>query len=345
MENNWFVMNGTDNDIAVSTRIRLARNVAGIPFALRQSKADAEKVVELCSAPLLENPVTKDLFTLTRAGALSDAERISLVERHLISPEFARSKAPRALALSKDEGISVMINEEDHIRLQVIGKGLCIAPCRQCAENLDRLIEEGLTAHDAAYAYTEKYGFLTSCPTNLGTGLRVSVMLHLPALAENGRLQLLIDMANRVGLTVRGYYGEGSEGSGDLFQISNRITMGYSEQELCDNLNGIVLKLIEEERAAREAWRKDNLTALEDRVWRARGILTSVRRIDTEEAMRLLSDYRLGLSMELLPGNVETLNNLLWEIQPASLCLRINDTAAPPERDAARAALLRERLN
>ena len=345
MENkNWFTIKGDQNDIAVSTRVRLARNIEGIPFGARQSAADSEKVVRLCSAQLLENPVTKDVFTLKKSGSLSDAERMSLVERHLISPEFARSTLPRAVCLSADEGISVMINEEDHLRLQVLGRGLCIEQCMDCAVRIDTLIDEGLNANGAKYAFDEKLGYLTHCPTNLGTGLRVSVMLHLPALAANGRLKSLMKAAGNLGLDIRGYYGEGSRESGDLYQISNRITLGYTEKELCDNLQEIVTQIIKEERDARKALVDSDRIHLEDRVCRAHALLTGARLISGEEAMSLLSDERLGVSLGLLKGNMDTINDLISEIQPATLCLNAAIRANAVERDETRASLLRKRL-
>ena len=345
MENkNWFNINGSDGDIAVSTRVRLARNIEGIPFGARQSAEDAEKIVALCSSQLMENPVTKDVFTLKKSASMSDAERVSLVERHLISPEFAKSSLPRALCLSSDEGISVMINEEDHIRLQVIGTGLCIDECLDCAVKIDTLIDEGLNAHGARYAFDDKLGYLTHCPTNLGTGLRASVMLHLPALAANGRLKALMNAAGSLGLAIRGYYGEGSRESGDLYQISNRITLGYTEKELCDNLREIVAQIISEERAARKALMDAERLRLEDKVCRSHALLVSARLISAEEAMGLLSDERLGISLGLLPGDVRTVNDLISEIQPATLCLTAAISAGAEQRDETRAALLRKRL-
>ena len=343
-QKNWFEIHGTDADIAVSTRVRLARNVENIPFGHRQSAEDAEKVVALCSSQIMENAVTKDVFTLKKSASLSDAERISLVERHLISPEFAKSTLPRALCLSADEGIAVMINEEDHLRLQVIGEGLCIAECLECAVRIDTLIDEGLVSQGAKYAFDETLGYLTHCPTNLGTGLRVSVMLHLPALAASGRLKALMNAAGRLGLAIRGYYGEGSREAGDLYQISNRITLGYTEKELCDNLNETVAQIIREEREARKALLESDRLHLEDKLYRSHAILTSARLISAEEAMNLLSDERLGISLGLIDGEISTVNALISDIQPATLCLNAAISAGAQERDETRATLLRKRL-
>lgn len=343
-QKNWFEIHGSDADIAVSTRIRLARNIANIPFGSRQSAEDAERVVSLCSSQLMENPVTQNVFTLKKSSSMSDAERVSLVERHLISPEFAKSTLPRALCLSEDEGIAVMINEEDHLRLQVIGSGLCINECLECAVRIDTLIDEGLNSHGAQYAFDETLGYLTHCPTNLGTGLRVSVMLHLPALAANGRLKALMNAAGRLGLAIRGYYGEGSREAGDLYQISNRITLGYTEKELCDNLNETVAQIIAEERAARKELLDADRLRLEDKVCRAHALLSSARLISADEAMGLLSDERLGISLKLLDGDIETINALISEIQPATLCLNAAISAGAQERDETRATLLRKRL-
>lgn len=343
-QNKWLGRSGSDSDIVVRTRVRLARNIDGIPFASHQSTEDAEHVVACCTKQLTELPALKDVFTIQKSSSLSDAERISLAERHLISPEFAKSSLPRAVCLSGDAGISVMINEEDHLRLQVMGDGLCINECLACAVELDQLIDAGLNTDGLHYAFDEKIGYLTHCSTNLGTGLRASVMLHLPALARNGRLKALLNAAGNLGLAIRGYYGEGSRESGDLYQVSNRITLGYTEQELCDNLCEIVSQIIQEERAARKALLETSRLHLEDRVCRSHAVLKSARLISAEEAMTLLSDERLGVSLNLLPGDIRTINVLIDEIQPATLCLNAAINANAEQRDETRASLLRERL-
>ncbi len=343
-QNKWLGRSGSDGDIVVRTRVRLARNIEGIPFASRQSTEDAEHIVACCTKQIMENPALKDVFTVQKSSSLSDAERVSLAERHLISPEFARSSLPRAVCLSADNGISVMVNEEDHLRLQVMGDGLCINECLACAVELDQLIDAGLNADGLHYAFDEKIGYLTHCPTNLGTGLRASVMLHLPALAGNGRLRALMNAAGNLGLVIRGYYGEGSRESGDLYQVSNRITLGYTEQELCDNLREIVAQIIQEERDARKTLLETSRLHLEDRVCRSHALLKAARLISAEEAMTLLSDERLGISLNLIPGNIGTINALIDEIQPATLCLNAAISANAEQRDETRASLLRERL-
>ncbi len=345
MEKKWFELKGQDGDIAVSTRIRLARDIEKIPFGCHMSVADADRVISLCSSPILENAVTAGRFRLIPMESLPDAEMMSLVERHLISPEFAKSTMKRALLLSNDEGISVMLNEEDHIRLQVLGQGFCLEDCLASAVKLDTLIDEGLSAKGARYAFDENLGYLTHCPTNLGTGLRASVMLHLPVLAETGKMTPLIQTAGKLGLAVRGYYGEGSRERGNLYQISNRLTLGYAEEELTQNLKDIVSQIIKEERASLEALKKSDYYRLADRVCRAEAILKSARMIDTAEAMALLSDYRLGITAGILTGDMEKVNAILERIQPATLMQHYKDAALPVERDAARAELIRESLN
>lgn len=349
MENNiqlnqWLNRSGSDGDIVVSTRIRLARNLDGIPFPARQNPEDAEKVVSAFNHQLMENPTLSGLFAFRKSASLSDAERVSLVERHLISPEFAKSTLPRALCLSADEGISVMINEEDHLRLQVMGSGFCINECLACAVALDQVLDEGLNREDLHYAFDEKLGYLTHCPTNLGCGMRVSVMLHLPLLAANGRLKALMNEAGNLGLVIRGYYGEGSRESGHLYQISNRMSLGCTEQELCDNLREIVAQIIQEEREARQTLLESSRLQLEDRVCRSHAILKAARLISADDAMTLLSDERFGISLGLIPGDIQTVNALLFDIQPATLCLNAMLPANAEQRDEARATLLRERL-
>ena len=344
MENKkWFEIKGTETDIAVSTRVRLARDMDKIPFGPRMSASDAERVIELISSPVLENAVTAKEFKLVHAETLSENELFSLVERHLISRQFAKSGNKRALLLSADESISIMINEEDHLRLQVLGKGLCLEDCLESAVKLDTLIDEGLSSKGAKYAFDENLGYLTQCPTNLGTGLRASVMLHLPVLTESGKMASLVQAAGKLGLAVRGYYGEGTQESGNLYQISNRLSLGYSEEELTQNLKDTVMQIINEERLSLEALKKSDYYGLADRVCRAEVVLKSARMMSTAEAMSLLSDYRLGITAGIINGDMDKINSLLNKIQPVTLVM--NKKAAQPEqRDIARAELIREYL-
>lgn len=336
----WFELSGSDGDIAVSTRVRLARNLKNLPFAAKMTDQDAEKVIAAVSRPIMENPVFAGRFKLKKYGSAPSGELAALAERHLISKEFAAARNTRALLLSDDEGISVMINEEDHIRLQVLGSGLCLEKCLETAVRLDTVIDEGLGNELGGYAFDNKLGYLTNCPTNLGTGMRASVMLHLPSLAASGQARSLAKTASQFGLAVRGFYGEGSGASGDIFQISNRVTLGYTESELVERLGEAVSNIIREERASRKAEYEAAPEAAEDTAHRAAALLSSARRMSTEEAMRLLSAYRAGISSGILKGDITSVNSLLWKIQPAS----VGGTNAA-ERDVMRAKLLRKEIH
>ncbi len=336
----FFKMSGSDTDIVISTRVRLARNLAGIPFGNRLASEDAERLIAEVSRPIVENPVFSERFTLKKYGKEPSGELRGLVEKHLVSKEFAASGLTRAALISEDGGISVMINEEDHIRLQAIGSGLCIEECLEAATSLDRVIEQGIGKELGGYAFDSRLGYLTCCPTNIGTGMRVSVMLHLPALAASGSDRLLSRIASRFGLAVRGFYGEGTAATGDIFQISNRVTLGYDESELAQRLKEAVNSLIREERARRKEEYEASPLAFEDRVHRSAAVLSSARLISTDEAMQLLSDYRTGVASGILKGDMDRINALLWAIQPASLG---GNSAA--SRDASRAELLRREIN
>jgi protein arginine kinase len=336
---NWFDFTGTDGDIAQSTRVRLARNIAGIPFPGHMSETGAERVIKACSKPIFENPVMALRFSLIRADSAGKKELASLAERHLISPEFAASELPRALILSDDEGISIMLNEEDHIRLQVLGTGICVGDCLKNAVRMDMVLDEGLNAQGLKTAFDPRRGYLTSCPTNLGTGMRVSVMLHLPAFSESGRMPELIKYIEARGFSVRGYYGEGSKAAGKLYQISNRRTLGATEEELAENLEELVRRIIGSEREMRKEMHMARKYELEDKLYRAEGTLKSARMISTAEAMELLSTYRLGVSMGILKGSIPDINRLTSIIQPATI-----DADTPEKRDMLRAELIRSVL-
>jgi protein arginine kinase len=334
----WFEHTGEAEDIVISSRIRLARNLALKPFP---SQADAEQSAEVVAAvsSAMERlgqsfegfesvDLTKDKLALYSR---------SLVEKHLISSDFAEASRPRALFLSKDEAVSIMVNEEDHIRLQVLGAGLCLEPIYDLADKLDDLLDESLN-----FAFDERLGYLTECPTNLGCGLRASVMMHLPALTESGQISRFINAASKLGIAVRGLYGEGSQAIGAIYQISNRLTLGYCEKEIIEQLGSTVGNIIRDERRLRDKT-SQNKPAFEDRIYRSLAILSSARVLSTDEAMARLSDLRLGAGRENFP-DITTLNRFLWEIQPASLILGREEIPTPAQRDALRADLIRREL-
>jgi len=344
MTEKWFEHVGEETDIAVSTRVRLARNIDNTPFPARQDGSAAAETAALLKAPVLENPVTAGQFSEISISKINALERLSLVERHLISPAFAKSDAG-VLLLSRDEGIAVMLNEEDHMRLQVLGAGFCPEKCLETAVRLDRMIEEGLTSRGAKYAFDENWGYLTRCPTNLGTGMRVSVMLHLPALASGGKVAALTGALGKMGIAVRGFYGEGSREFGELYQVSNQLTLGSTEEELVSRMRDVCSRVIGEERNARNEMLASSREQLEDKVYRAEGLLKSARVLTASEAMQLLSDARLGMSLGLIKGGMKDINAMLSDILPATLTIKAREPLSPERRDVKRAAVLREIFN
>ncbi|MDR0381985.1 MAG: protein arginine kinase [Oscillospiraceae bacterium] len=328
------------DDIAVSTRIRLARNLADVPFPDRMSDEQAEAILEKVSA--LFRPLTDGArFRTVRLTGENLLEARVLVEKHLISPEFVGSDRPHGVILSEDRGVSVMVGEEDHIRIQTIGPGLCLEERMQEAQRVDDVIDGGLP-----YAFDGDFGYLTSCPTNLGTALRASVMLHLPALTEsNGAIRMIIAAVSKMGLAVRGLYGEGSQAQGALYQVSNQATLGLSESEIVNRVAIVVERVIDQERVLRTRFQTQRLARFQDRVWRAWGLLSHARLLSGEDAMRLLSDLRWGVAEGVLPLVPMTrLNDLLRDIQPGVLAHAAGRTLDASARDAARADTVRAAL-
>jgi protein arginine kinase len=323
-----FVIEGGFPELVASTRVRLARNVKGYPYR-GLTPAQIKEIADRVWNALQTAPAIASLFTKTEVRANSSEGR-ALVEQHLISPALAASGG--WLIHTKNGGAAIMIGEEDHIRLQILGSGLCPKECMEEAKRLCTLIE-GQVPVD----YDEKLGYLTACPSNLGTGLRASVMLHLPLLTAANSIQQLMNWAGRQGFTIRGAYGEGSKAAGDLYQLSNQITLGLSEDAIVEKLIRAATEVIEAEKKAREQTRSANEPALADQICRAAGVLQTARLINTDEAVECLSHVLLGLQMGYLAGVTPTaVCKLEQEIRPAVL----GGTAA--ERDSKRAELLRQ---
>ncbi len=335
----WFDLKGEHSEAAVSTRVRLARNLRGYPFPSRMSPEQAREVLEKVSVALISGASGAD-FRLIELTDKNRQEAASMVERHLISPEFAGSRNVRGVVLSPDESVSVMINEEDHLRIQILGTGLCLEACLKEAERIDILLDETLP-----YAFDEKLGFLTNCPTNLGTGLRASVMLHLPALARTGALREIVSSAGKLGFAVRGMYGEGSAAKGDLYQLSNQFTLGFTERQIVERMMDSAQNIIAQEHAARAELKKLNPLAFEDKIWRAAGILSSARLLSSQEAEALLSELRMGSACGLISHvTPEQIDRLFFSMQPMTLSLSLGGKMPPAGRDAARAELIRGAL-
>jgi protein arginine kinase len=337
----WMSAEGPDSDIVLSSRIRLARNFDAYKFPTLFSHEEAKMIIDSMEDILKQNSIQKfGQMELLKIDELQPLQKRVLVEKHLISPHLAEDSPYGAVLLTENEEVSIMINEEDHIRIQCLYPGLQLSEALDAANEIDDWLESNIQ-----YAFDEKHGYLTSCPTNVGTGLRASVMMHLPGLMLTQQINKIIPAIHQLGLVVRGIYGEGSEALGNIFQISNQITLGKSEDDIGRDLKGVVSQLISQERSAREALRKTSNIQLEDRVFRSLGVLSNSRIIESKEAARCLSDVRLGIDMGYIDKMPKTiLNELMILTQPGFLQQYAGGSLRPHERDIRRAALIRDRI-
>ncbi len=334
---NWYENVDALNPLVVSSRIRLARNIKGVPFPKRMNTAQKEETLKSIK-DLLDGISIDSVGTLKYIDmeAVPEEELFAMVERHIISPDFAKKAGPKGIVISENEAVSIMLLEEDHIRLQVIQGGLKLNEAYEIAKKIELILSKGLTI-----AFDSQLGYLTECPTNLGTGLRASLMLHLPILEGSGSLSTIADSVSKIGLTVRGMYGEGSRSHASLYQLSNQVTLGISEQAAIDNLSAIANQIVQKELSARENLDKK---ALEDSVYRALGTLRYARLLTSEEMMKLISSVKLGVEMGILEDIESALPmSLLIETQAFSL-QKTNGRMTPSDRDILRASIIRERL-
>ncbi|HBC25856.1 MAG TPA: protein arginine kinase [Ruminococcaceae bacterium] len=333
----WYEKSGKEADVVVSTRVRLARNLQEYPFPVKMNDGQRKKVEEAVKTALLDgnSAIAKD-FRFVSMEDISQNEAVSLVERHLVSPEFISEARGRGLLLTQDETVSIMINEEDHLRIQVLHEGLDLEEAYETVDRIDTLLNERLH-----FAFDEELGYLTQCPTNLGTGMRASLMLHLPALQESGAMGRVSASLSKLGLAIRGIYGEGTQPVGALYQLSNQVTLGLSEKAAIDNLKSIAEQLIGQERAARENLVKN--LEIQDGICRSVGVLRNARMLSSNEFMRLISNVRMGVAANLIKNiSYDTINSLIVQVQPATIMLAKKMT--PAERDALRAKIVSERL-
>ncbi|AAU21733.1 protein arginine kinase [Bacillus licheniformis] len=337
---NWMRQEGPESDIVLSSRIRLARNLDKVRFPTLFSNEEASAIIALFEEQFTGYEVPGiGKFELVKMDQVQPLEKRVLVEKHLISPHLTEASFGACL-LSENEEVSIMLNEEDHIRIQCLFPGFQLSEALKAANQVDDWIEDRID-----YAFSEQRGYLTSCPTNVGTGLRASVMMHLPALVLTRQINRIIPAINQLGLVVRGIYGEGSEALGNIFQISNQITLGKSEHDIVEDLNSVVAQLIEQERSARKALYQTSQIELEDRVYRSYGVLSNCRMIESKETARCLSDVRLGIDLGIIKGlSSNILNELMILTQPGFLQQYSGGALRPNERDIRRAALIRERL-
>lgn len=336
----WLDGTGTHSGIVVSSRVRLARNLEAFPFVHRATEEQLSEIVAQTLAAGAPSEALKEasFFDTSR---LSEIDRQVLVERHLISPALAKARRHRGILVEHRERCSVMINEEDHLRIQTILSGF---EPRKAWETVDRMDDE--LSWSLKYAYSARWGYLTACPTNVGTGLRASVLIHLPGLVLTKRIEAILRGVRQVGLVARGFYGEGSETVGNLFQISNQVTLGRSEPEMIEHLEKVARRLMESEERAREQLIREARFQIEDKIWRASGILENARLLTSQEFMNLASAVRLGVSSGVIARpKIRLLNELMVTTQPSHLQRLSGRKLNPSERDVLRARLVRTRFS
>ncbi|TBL69158.1 protein arginine kinase [Paenibacillus thalictri] len=338
----WMKDDGPDSEIVVSSRIRIARNLNPSPFPMLATNQQSKEVLDQVSDVIQSEEFKAiDHFTMLTLNDLNELQKQVLVEKHLISPALANESRNGAVILSDNESVSIMVNEEDHLRIQCLMNGFQIREAWDLASQIDDQFEAKLD-----YSFDESRGYLTSCPTNVGTGIRASVMIHLPALVLTQQINRILSAITQVGLAVRGLYGEGSEALGNLFQISNQITLGQSEDEIIDNLYGVVRQIIEHERAARHKLYHEWKAKIVDRVSRSFGILSYAAIIDSKEAAQRLSDVRLGADLGIIQNvTPAAINELMVMTQPAFLQQYAGEKLTPEERDIRRAELIRHKFS
>ncbi len=329
----WYKADGKDKDVVISTRVRLARNLQGYAFDERLSADDAAEIIDKVKAAFCGN----DSWRFTDLAELNENERRAMAEEHIISPGFALKKGHCALLRCDDNSSYIMLLEEDHMRIQCIRSGFDIELAAETAFGVEEIIDASLPI-----AYDEKLGYLTHCPTNLGTGMRASVMLHLPALTYSGGMKVIAAQLSKLGLTVRGMNGEGSDADGCIYQISNQVTLGISEKDTISKLRDTVCTIVEKERALREKISDGARDDMSDRVMRNIGILAYATKMSTRELISIYSDLRMGVSLGIVNIPYELLDRLLIESMPSMLTLSDGKASTPQERDRMRAEKIRE---
>lgn len=339
--NKWYDSSETGDNIVISSRIRLARNVKKYPFSCRLSEEQAYNLIDDVKNSIKNSrTVFGDSFDFINLNEKSEIEKHSLLENHSVSPELINKNKPSAVLIKDDETVSIMINEEDHIRIQTVFPGYNIKKAWELADKIDNLVEESIE-----YAFDEDYGYLTSCITNVGTGIRASFMIHIPLIEMFGQVENLGQAISKFGMTLRGIYGEGSEPLGSIYQISNQVTLGKSECEIIDALKNVTNQIIEQENELRQNLMKNHRIDLEDKIFRSYGVLSNCRKINSKEAMQLLSDLRLGIITGILETNGDVnIYKIMMDIQPGNLIKNMSKSVSADERDIQRAKYIRKCL-
>ena len=335
----WYEGTGPEEDVVISSRIRIARNVQDYRFPQEMGIEESENLTqEVLNG--VKNIPNKDNYKFIRIGNLSPVERMVYIEEHLISPGLVQNIDKGSFLLREDENISIMINEEDHIRIQVLLPGLNLEKGWQFCDEIDDYLENSID-----YAFHEDFGYLTACPTNVGTGLRASAMVHIPSLTMTGHINSLVQGLNKIGLTVRGIYGEGTEAVGNLYQISNQTTLGEKEERIIEKLKSVIYQIIERERDIRNSLLSKKRIEIEDMIMRSLGILKYSRKISSKEAMKHLSNVRLGMEMGIIKDmDFKSISKLMIDVQPAGIQKNKEQNMSKAERDIERAILIRKSI-
>lgn len=335
----WLKGTGPESNIVISTRVRVARNIKGHLYFNRADEKQREKTFKAIVTGMGKSKFLKNALFL-KMKDVSDLDRLFLVERHLMSREHALEVAHKGLAVEENEMMSVMMNEEDHVRLQVVQSGFDIMNAWRIVDEVDTELGKYLK-----FDFSKKFGYLTSCPTNTGTGLRASVMLHLTALVMTGQIEKVFEAISKLGMTIRGFYGEGTESFGDFFQISNQVALGHSEMDILDNLERVIRKIIDREKKTREEMLKNRKVYVQDRIDRSKSTLESAKVITSNETVKLLSSIRLGSDLGLVKDiSMGDVNEIMLHTQPAHLQKIAGERIGPHDRDVKRADFIREKL-
>lgn len=335
----WLKGTGAHANIVMSSRIRLARNVSQHPFPNKARKKDLQEVLTMVEEAIAKINLFKDTVTF-HINDLDNVDRQFLVERHLMSHEHATNPEAKALIVSKEEVLAVMVNEEDHLRIQVMESGLTLKESWDVATAIDDALSKKLN-----FAFSPQWGYLTSCPTNTGTAMRGSVMLHLPALVMTKQINKVLTAISKLSFASRGFYGEGTQASGNFYQISNQVSLGHSETDVINNIIGLIRQIIEQEEQARQALLLQNRPMLEDKIFRSYGVLKTAHIISSQETVELLSMVRLGVDLQILKDvDRKSINDLFIMIQPAHLQKLEGKKLSAAERDIKRASLIREKM-
>ncbi len=331
----WYLKYGFNHDLVLSVRLRIARNLVGFSFPNKMNEEEKFEVIQKISDCIFKSDFASD-YTFVDVNRLKEYELFSLAHRHLISPEFAKNPSGRALIMKNDESLSIMINEEDHIRIQSVCSGLNFEDAYNEAVKIEKILEEKLD-----FAYDNNLGYLTECPSNLGTGIRASAMVHLPALESINALEKVFNNARKTGIAIRGTFGEGSKAKSSMYQISNQVTLGVSEYEIIENVKSVVKYLVEMEEDARNSFEKDYLRDLS---CRALGVLKYSYLLSSDEMFDLLSKLRLGVSMKFIEIPITVINDIVFNNSSAAICCLKNEELDAKQRDKIRANNIRNLL-